>query len=139
MTVVLERARIGLFSDPSTQIEIPHLTGFQATRGYDGTVVRFVGDDYPTGFRGEGKTRAYAMTARYLSAERAQMKSLLDMFDLAHGSPDSRLLLRTHIGQIAGLDTAEAIQVFQVQPAAQSGRFWDLNFTAQVVNHTFAV
>jgi hypothetical protein len=139
VSVVLSNARIGLWSDPSTQLAIPHLTGYPITVAYDGTSVRFAGDKYPTGFRGEGTAKSYAMTARYMQSERADLLALMGLFDLAHASADSRLLLRTHAGQVAGLDTAEAIQVFGHQPSPGLGLYWDLTFTAVVVQHSFAV
>jgi hypothetical protein len=139
ISLALNRARIGLWSDPSSQIAIPHLKGMPVTRGYAGTLVQFVGDDYSTGFRGQAKTKSYAMTCRYLKAEQAQLVALINLFETAHSAPDPRLLLRTHPGQVAGLNESVAVQVFDPVATPGDGLVWDLTFTAQVVNYTFAV
>ncbi len=139
VSVVLDRARIGLWSAPGSQLSIPHLTGMAITRAYAGTSVQFVGDTYPTGFRGESSSRSYAMTARYMNGEQAQVLALLALFDVAHAAPDSRLILRTHFGQVPGLDGTEAVQVFGVTPTPAMGLYWDVAFTALVVESSIAV
>lgn len=139
IAVTLTNAWIGLWTTPATQLSIPRLTGAPLTIGYAGTTVQFVGDDYPTGFRGQAKSKSYAMTARFMKDEQDQMLDLLNLFDSAHAAADSRLLLRTHVGQVAGLDESVAVQVFGATPTPAMGLYYDVSFTAQVVQSTFGV
>ena len=143
VSVTLDLARIGLWSTPSVQITIPRLTLGSSTgsitRTYAGTTAQFVGDTYPTGFRGQSKGRSYALNARYMKGEQDQALALLALFDAAHVATDSRLLLRTHYGQVPGLDGSEAVQVFVTNPTPGLGLYWDIAFTATVVQSTEAV
>lgn len=138
--VVLAKADLALISDLANQrVTIPHLTAAVPQRGYAGTVVRFAGDTFGTPFRGEGRTKSWALTARFARTEQATLLALIKLLDLAAGSADSRLLLRTHYGQAAGLDEATAVVVFDVQPQPQIGLFVDVTFTATAVDWTPAV
>ena len=139
VSVVLDRARIGLWSDPSTELAIPHLLGAPATITHAGTTVQFVGDTYPTGFRGESVAKSWAMSARFMAADRDLLLDALNLFETARTSPDSRLPLRTHYGQVPGLDECVAVQVFDPQPTPNLGGYWDLGFTAVVVESTVVV
>lgn len=141
MTAVsLGKADLALLSDAANQrVVIPHLTAASPQRTYAGTTVRFAGDAYPTAFRGEGRTRSWALTARFSRDEHATLLALLDLIELAANSADSRLLLRTHYGQVAGLDDATAVVVFDVQPQPQIGIHVDVTFTAIAVNATLGV
>lgn len=139
--VTLDRADLALFSDPaSTRVVIPRLTGMPQRRGRAGTTVRFEGDTDPTAFRGEGRTRTYDLTCRYAPDEHEQMAVLLELIDeVAPAAVDHRLLLRTHVGLVARLDPAVAVEVFDVNVTPGGAGLFDVQFTAQVVQHTFAV
>jgi hypothetical protein len=138
--VVLGKADLALFSDPAGhRVSIPHLTAVTPTQSYAGTTVLFAGDTYPTPFRGPGRSKTWPLTARYARTEQDQLLALLDLIELAAASADSRLLLRTHYGQVAGLDDATAVVIFDVQPQPQIGLYVDVQFTAQAVQFTLEV
>lgn len=133
ISVTLDRAWIGLWTAPETQLLIPRLTAMPISVAYAGTTVQFAGDDFPTAFRGESQTKSYQMTARYMKTDQDQMLDLLNLFAQAANAADSRLLLRTNAGQVAGLNDSVAVVVFGVQPTPGMGLYWDVNFTANVV------
>lgn len=139
ISVVLDRARIGLWSDPSNQLKIPRLTAFPITVTFAGVTAQFVGDEFPTGFHGESTARSYALTCRYMKGEQADVAALLALFATAHAAADNRLMLRTHVGQVPGLDGCDAVQVFGVQPSPGAGLYWDVAFTAAVVESSVEV
>lgn len=139
-SVVLGNAELALISDLANQrVTIPHLTAITPGPTYAGTTVLFAGDVYDTPFRGLSKSKQWPLTARYRKDEHAQMVALLDLIDLAASSPDSRLLLRTHYGLVAGIDEALAVVIFAVQPVPQMGQYFDVSFTAKAVNWSPAV
>jgi hypothetical protein len=118
--VVLGKADLALRSDlAGSWVQIPHLTAVTPERRYDGTTVRFAGDTFPTAFSGEGQARTWQMQARYAAAEQGQLLALLDLIDRAAASADRALLLRTHYGQVAGLNETQAVVIFAVQPVPQ--------------------
>lgn len=139
-SVVLGRAVLALFADPATAVVIPSLMAAPYTLGRDRTSVRFAGDEYPTGFRGEGRSRTYTLTCRYPRARYDELLALLHLVDvLAPASPDPRMFLRTHFGLAVGLDVAVAVEPtgpLQVTPGAA---VTDVTFPVEVVQHSFAV
>lgn len=137
--VLLQTADLSLFSDPSRRVAIPKLTGSRRVRRYDGVAVRFAGDELPTPFRGEGRGRTYDLTCRFTRKKQAQAQALLDLIDDAAGLPDSRLFLRTHYGQVAGLDDAAAVIVLQDDLAPQVGLYIDVTLVCEAVAFTLAV
>lgn len=138
-SVVLGAADLALFSNLSNRVKIPVLMSSQPSVKYEATTVRFVGDTSPTPFRGEGTDRTWNLTARYGVDSQADMVKLLDLIELANNSADQRLFLRTHIAQVAGLDTATAVVVHNVDPLPQFGRYYDVSFTAVAVQFSLAV
>jgi hypothetical protein len=139
VAVDLGRAEVALFSDPSMRVAIPHLVAMPRRRTTFGTTVLFAGDTYPTPFRGEGRTQTFDLTCRYGRDDHPDMLALLTLLDVtAPGSPDSRLLLRTHIGLVPGLDVAVGVVVFDVAETPAGAGVVDVTFTATVVEHSFA-
>lgn len=136
--VVLGKADIALWSDPgATRVVIPHLGGAARNLGTSGAVVQFEGDDYPTPFRGTSRSATYDLTCRYGAHEHDQLLALVRLLDeVAPAAPDSRLMLRTHVGQVAGLDPVVAVVVFAVPPVPARGLVVDLQFQATVVQST---
>lgn len=138
--IVLPNADIALWTDPAgTRVAIPHLTAVGDTRTYSGVVVQFAGDTLPTPFRGEARSGSYRLTARFKQAEQATLLALLALFSTAAAAADSRLQLRTHYGQVAGLDDVLAVAVFGVEVSPQTGLYVDVAFTAEVVASTVEV
>ena len=141
--VYLNRAILSLFADPSVQCVIPHLMALPSTAGRDKVFIRFVGDSYPTVFRGQGRSATYALTCRYGPDNSADLLALLVLLNETSPSlSDSRLLLRTHIGLTSGLDVAVAVEVegdVSRNPLAEAPGSVDVTFTVRVVEHTFAV
>lgn len=140
-SVTLGRAELSLFADPaSTRVVIPSLMAAPYTLGRDRTSVRFMGDEFPTGFHGEGRSHTYTLTSRYPRARHDELLALQHLVDvLAPSSPDPRLFLRTHFALAAGLDVAVAIELtgpMQVLPGAS---VTDVTIPVEVVQHTFEV
>lgn len=139
-SVVLGRAVLALFADPATAVVIPSLMAAPYALGRDRTSVRFAGDEYPTGFRGEGRQFTFTLTCRYSRKQHAELLALQQLIDVqAAALPDPRLLLRTHFGLAAGLDVAVAVELtgpLQVTPGAA---VTDVTFPVEVVQHSFAV
>ena len=140
-SLTLGKADLSLWSDPaSTLVQIPHLGGAARMLRTAGTTVQFEGDDFPTPFRGTSRHVTYNLTARYGGFEHDQAAALLELLDeIAPAAPDSRLLLRTHAGQVAGLDPAVAVVVFEVATTPAVGFILDVTFTATVVQSTVEV
>lgn len=138
-SVLLPKADLALFSDLTKRTVIPFLMSSAPERSYAGVGVRFAGDAFATPFRGEGRTKSWNLTCRYIKTDQARLLELLDLIELAANSPDSRLFLRTHYGQVPGLNEAIAVQILNIQPVPQVGLYYDVSFTAQAVNFTLAV
>lgn len=135
--VILRTADLALLSDPvATRVLIPHLVAVQPQQGWDGTVVRFAGDAYPTPFRGEGRDQSWQLQARYGGTEHEELADLLALLDRAAQAADSRLALRTHYGQVPGLDDVYAVVIFGVQVVPQPGQLAEVSMTAQRVAWT---
>lgn len=135
--VVLERADLALWSDVAgTRVVIPRLQVLTPSRRYEQVLVRFEGDTDRTAFRGEGRFRSYQMTARFVEAEHSTLVALLDLFDAAHDDVDGRLLLRTHVGVVSGLNPVEAVVVSEVSSPWSRGLVGDVSFTAETVAYT---
>lgn len=141
-SVALGRADLALFSEPgTTRVVIPTLYAMAQRRGRARAFVQFEGDDYPTAFHGTSRTRAFDLTCRFASDEHAEMLALLDLVDeTAPGSPDPRLLLRTHIGLAAGLNPSVAVELTsEVTESPLGAGVFDVVFSVQVVQHSFEV
>lgn len=142
--VQLGNAHIGLFGDTAVQVVIPHLMAMPSTAGRNKAFILFDGDDYPTAFRGQGRSGTFSLSCRYGPDEAADLLALVDLIDVtAPSMPDARLLLRTHIGLAAGLDVAVAVEVEgdltrTPVPEGAPGTV-DVSFTVRIVEHTFAV
>lgn len=140
MPLILTVPDIALFSDPEgTRVEIPHLRGQRRTRRFDQTVVLFEGDDFPTAFRGVGRSRTYDLECVYTASEHLAMRQLLDLLEDAHDAVDGRLQLRTNAGQVEGLDPVAVVTVAEVPEEPLGGLGWRVTFTATVVQHTVEV
>lgn len=133
-SVVLRGADLALLTDPVNQrVTVPHLTAAPWEETWAGALVTFEGDSLPTGFRGTSLTRSWQMTCVYASDDQQSVIDLLALLRDAADAADSRLLLRTHIGAVAGLDDVTAVQIFAVQVQPMTGRLTTVTFTANAV------
>jgi hypothetical protein len=133
--LVLTRADVALWSDPeSSRVVLDRLQVLAPADVFEVAFQRFEGDDDATGFRGEGQGRTYQMTARFLSGEHATAAALVALFRTAHrDDPDGRIQLRTHAGEVGGLNAMEAVLVSGVNQAwAKAGQL-DISWTATTV------
>lgn len=138
--VTLERADIaGWWDVAGTRLVIPRLQVLTPSERVETAFVRFEGDEARTGFRGEGRESSFAMTARYLSGEHDQAADLLALFRTAHDEVDGRLLLRTHLGEVAGLNELEAVLVAEWSRAYAGAGVVDVSFTAESVAFSLSV
>lgn len=139
--VVLGRADLALLSDlAGSRVVIPRLTAMPVTRGRERMFVRFVGDEYPTAFRGEGRQSSYALTCRYARKRHAELLALRTfLHTTVPAAMDPRMLLRTHYALVAGLDEAVAVEVDGPVTETISAAMVDVTFTVQVVQYTPAV
>lgn len=135
-TTVLARADLSLFSDPNRRVELPRVSALAPSRAYAGAEVRFAGDRLPTPFRGEGRDRTWNVTVLYTQYEHQALLDLLTLIEEAAEAPDSRLFLRTHTGQIGGLDAAEAVVIRQVDTPSQVGLMYSVTFTCKAVAYS---
>lgn len=126
----LQHADLALYADLSDRVTLTRLTGMERSRDLAGTTVLFEGDTDPTPFRGQGLGRTYNLSVAFGVDEHADMVALLSLLERAHQAPDGRLLLRTHIGTVAGLDPATVVSVFGVTESPLGGRGWQVRFTA---------
>lgn len=140
-SVQLGKAELSLLSDPvGTRVVIGSLMSMPISRGRDRTAVRFLGDQFPTGFHGEGRDHTYALSCRYARAKHDDLLALVNLLDvLAPAAVDKRLLLRTHWSLAAGLDVAVAVEMAGPLSLTPDAAAVDVTFTVQVVQHTFAV
>jgi len=137
-TVVLVRADIALWSDPaSSRVQLDRLQVLSPADAFETVFQRFEGYDDDSGFRGEGQNRVYQMTARFVSGEHDAAAALVALFRTAHrDDPDGRLLLRTHAGEVAGLNDIEAVLVSGFTRAPALAGVVDVSWTAQTVVYT---
>lgn len=139
-TVVLRGADLALLSDPvNVRVTLPHLIAAPRAIRYAGTLVTFAGDTLPTAFRGTSQSRSWQMTCVFGHAEHAQLRALVDLLDRAAVAADSRLLLRTHIGAVGGLDPLSAVAVFGYDATPEAGAIARVQFTADAVAWTEGV
>ena len=133
----LRRALLSLLSDPGgTQVEIPSLAAMSSSFSHERTFVRFAGDTYPTAFRGDGLDQAYALTCQYARKRHEQLADLLELLrDVAPAAPDSRLLLRTHGGDVPGLNTAAVGEVDGEVVPSWAPAVVSVQFTFRVVQY----
>lgn len=134
-TVDLGRAELALLSDlAGTRVVIQQLQVLVPTRTYRQVLVGpFEGDTLPLGFRGDGQSRSWQMTARYGAHQHADMEDLLELFDAAHNGVDGRMLLRTHLGDVGGINESQAVMVSEVSTAWSRPKLADVSFTAHAV------
>lgn len=140
-SVVLGKADIALFADPTVRVVIPTLMAMTQRRSRARTLVTFAGDQYPTAFHGTSRSRAFDLTCRFGEHQQQTMLALLQLLDeTAPSSGDTRLLLRTHVALTAGLNPAVAVELTSdiTETPLGAGAF-DVLFSVQVVEHTFAV
>lgn len=131
--VTLADADIGLFSRfTRTRIRIPHLIVADGMEAWNSAEVHFdIGDDGPSDpveVRGIHRTRTVQCTARFPHHSHADYLALLDLFQLARLSADARLQLRTHGGNVAGLDELEVGTVASWTRQRVMGQVWDVVF-----------
>ncbi len=136
------RAILSLFADPSIQVSIPHLMAMPSTASRAKSFVRFAGDAYPTAFHGEGREGTFSLSCRYGPDEAADLLALIVLLDeTAPNHPDTRLLLRTHIGLAPGLDVSVAVDVegaVNRTPLPEGVGVVDVSFVVRIVAHSFA-
>lgn len=139
-SVRLLRPDLSLLSDPAgTQVVLPHLYALKPSRRYAGTLVTFAGDTAPTAFRGTSRLRTWALGLRYAHNEQAQLAALLALLERAADAADGRLLLRTHHGQVPGIDDVSAVVVLAVETTPQAGLVTEVSLTAEAVAWTAEV
>lgn len=138
MTLRLRRAHLGMLAEPSRRVAIPQLSGLDRTRRGNTALVLFAGDTDPTPFRGPGRTRTWALTARFFSpSQDVERRDLWALLDYARDAPDSRLVLRTYTASIPGLDDAAIVTVAEEQMTpVDGGHAWHVTFTATAVAGT---
>lgn len=141
MSAHLGHADLGLFSDPvGTRVAIPHLMSLTETPTAAGVDVQFEGDTYPTPFDGPARTRSFEGVCRYGAHEHDQLLALIDLVErVAAAAPDKRLLPRTHLGLVPGLDSAVAVRIRSLPRTPQGAGIIDVHLRATVVEHTFQV
>lgn len=135
-TVTLTRADIALLSDlGGSRLTLNSLQVLVPSESVEQVFVRFEGDRRATGWRGEGETLEYQMTARFVRGEHADAATLIEMFRTAHrDDSDGRLLLRLHVGEVGGLNDVEAVMVPSWSAPWQRGGVVDVSFTARAVD-----
>ena len=132
--IVLKGSDLSLLADPvPTRVPIPHLIAAPLAIRYDGTTVRFAGDELPTAFLGEGGGVERQLTCLYGGSEQNSLAALLGLLETAHRHPDPRLLLRTHIGTVAGFDPAMAVVCLGVDVTPQRGQIVQAQLTVSAV------
>ena len=140
VAVALAAARLSRLPDLADGLALPRLTGLERTRQRESTLVQFAGDTLPTSFRGEAGSRTWTLTCQYLDGEHAKYLALLDLLERAQDDVDDRLLLRTYVGQVAGLDGAHIVTVPEwTQTPGDGGLTWSVTFTATAVAGSLAV
>lgn len=138
--VVLEVADIGLFADfEATRVELLRLREAPATEQFDQALSTFYGDTRATSFRGLGESRSRQLGARYMTGEHQHAVDLMELLRSAHRSVDGRLLLRTPLGEVAGLDPVDIVVVADPVMTPVDYRTWDVSFTAHSVDYTIEV
>ena len=132
--VVLTGSDLSLLADPiPTRVPIPHLIAAPLSIRYDGTAVRFAGDELPTGFMGEGSGIERQLTCLYGGTEQNELAALLGLLETARRHPDPRMILRTHIGQVAGFDPAMAVVCYGAEVTPQRGQIVQVALTVSAV------
>jgi hypothetical protein len=138
--VELERADFALVSDlEGTRVVVERLQVLISAKQYRRVTVQFEGDDAETGFRGQGRRGTFQMTARFLTGEHQALADLVDLFDLVDDDPDGRILFRTHLGEVDGLNDVEAILVSDVSKQPVGDGTIDVSFNATAVRFTAEV
>lgn len=133
----LGRADVALLVDPDgTRVVIPYLAALSAPFGQEKAFVRFAGDRYPTAFHGEGRSASFALTCNFPRKDHAALDAFLTLLrDVAPAAPDSRLLLRTHVGLAPGLNEAVAVEVDGEVTPTWSAPMVSVSLTLRVVEH----
>jgi hypothetical protein len=139
-TVVLDYPDLALVSDPTRRVQIERLTQQTPTREGSEVFVLFEGRQQEVSFRGEMFTTAWQLEATYARDEHQGAADLIALLEDAYAAADGRLILRTRVGQVPGLDP---IQIVRVPPTwvrePQPGNIIRVRFNARAVYHTVAV
>lgn len=140
-SVSLGRADLALLADPgSTKIVIPYLIAMSVPWSQDKTFVRFVGDTHSVAFRGEGQDLTFVLSCMFARKNHDELASFLRLLQVvAPAAPDSRLLLRTHVGLAAGLNDAVAVEVDGPVTPTWSAPAVTVALTVRVVEYDPAV
>ena len=137
--VELGRADMMIPGDPTTRVEIPHLTGMTRRRSFDQATPHFLGDEYPTLYRGVSKTHTVPLKASYSQSRHADMLALIRLFETADAGAGV-IQLRTEAFQVAGLDEMSYVAVGAVEESSDPvGQLWAVSFTATRINYSPAV
>jgi len=133
--VILDKPEIAMASDyEGTRLILPRLANSQPTTVPEVTVVGPAdGDEYPVAFGGRGRRETYELSVRFSRFEHDEMAALLDLFTLAHRSPDRRLVLRPNAFLVVGLDPVAWMIVTQWRRAYLQGQAWDVAWTGERV------
>lgn len=132
--IILAKPEIALASDyEGTRLILPRIA-VARRRSYDQVLVGPAdGDEFPMSFGGFGKGRTFDAKVRYSYQEHDEMAALVDLFEMAHASPDRRLVLRPNQFLVGGLDDVNWIVVAEVAESYVGGQAWDVAFTATTV------
>lgn len=136
VAVTLDRADIYLYADPSRRVVINRLREATPTIHVEETAVHLEGYTAPVTFRGERFSRDWDLVAMFASTEHQDAADLEELFADAYQAADGRLVLRTHLGLVAGLDPINVVRVFPWAPGVQQGQIRTVRFTAVGVHHT---
>lgn len=133
--LTLAHADIALWEDAEdSRVVLPILRDLTPTVRYEMALTRFAGDRERTGARGVGRDGSFRLTARFLRAQHDTAAALLDLFDYAALEASSGvLLLRTHLGEVAGLAVVAGVVVSEVTSTPVTAGVWDISFTAETV------
>lgn len=134
-SIVLTHADIALWSDPvGSRVVLDVLQVLNQADEYESVGQRFEGDGDATAFRGAGQSRTFQMTARFVAGQHDDAARLLALFRTAHrDDPDGRLQLRSHLGDVEGLDDLEAVRVSGVTRTWGRAGLLDVSWTATTV------
>ena len=141
--VTLDVADIALFTDvAATRVEFPSLRRLSSARVSSSALVHFHGDVHPTEYRGEARSDRAELEAIWTGADHAGAVAFLELWELSRTGADGRLQLRTHVGQVEGLDPLVTVVIPEMPVGferAGTAPAVVLTFTALVVHHTVEV
>jgi hypothetical protein len=132
---ILEHADLALLSDPvATRVVLRRPTGQAKTVTGEGTYVRFEGRTRPTSARGEGLANVWQIELVFARSEHAEALAVEALLETAFTAADDRLVLRTRLGTVEGLDPVQVVSVHAWQPTPQAGGVRRLSFEATEVD-----